>query len=224
MSRNRLYPSVRNSSWLVLRKRREIFRLWLSRLPARNLNVLDVGGRLQPYRELMEGRAQRYTSVDLLRTPLVDVIARGESLPFAQESFDLVLCTQVLEYLPEPHTVISEIHRVLRPGGSLILSVPAAHVRDADHECWSFHPAGIRNLLRTYSDVEVVPEGGSISGLCRTLNVCLEIFARYAAVRNLLAVTVFPVVNLFGLGLECLVRSPNDQFTVNFSAWARKQG
>lgn len=223
-SRDRLYPSVRNSSWLVLRERREIFRRWMDRLPAGDLAVLDVGGRLQPYRELLGSRVRSYTAVDIRHSPLVDVIAQGELLPFAPDSFDLVLCTQVLEYFAEPGRAIAEIHRVLRPGGTLILSVPAAHIRDADSECWSFHPAGIRNLLADYSDVEVIAEGGSIIGLFRTFNTCLNLFARYAAVRAVLATTVIPLMNLAGLALEGLMGSSNDQFSVNFSARARKPG
>lgn len=221
-TRKRLYPSVGNPSWLVLRKRREIFSQWVDRLPAGKLMVLDVGGRLQPYRELLDGRVRRYTSVDLRRTALVDVIASGEQLPFISESFDLAICTQVLEYVPEPQILISEIRRVLRRGGTLILSVPAAHPRDADEECWSFHPAGIRKLLAIYSDVEVVPEGGSITGFFRTVNACLNIFARYKAVRSLFTFTVFPFFNVLGLCIENLAGSSNDQFTVNYSALAIK--
>ncbi len=184
--------------------------------------VLDVGGRLQPYRELLGHRILRYTSVDLARTPLVDVIASGERLPFAPECFDLVICTQVLEYIPEPEKMLSEIYRVLQPGGTLILSAPTAQPRDADNECWAFHPAGIRKLLACYSDVEVVPEGGSITGLFRTINVCLNIFAKYAPVRFLFTITLFPFLNVTGLCLEHLVGSSNDQFVVNYSALARK--
>ena len=194
----------------------------MDRLPGTELTVLDVGGRLQPYRELLGPRAQRYTAVDIRRTPLVDVIATGEQLPFPQESFDLVICTQVLEYVPEPEKMLSEIHRVLRRGGTLILSVPAAQPRDAAEECWGFHPFGIRRLLAGFTDVQVVPEGGSIAGFFRTINACLNIFATYSPVRFLFTFTIFPFFNLVGFFFEKLAHSSNDQFTVNHSALARK--
>jgi len=184
--------------------------------------ILDVGGRLQPYRELLDDRIQRYISIDVRRTPLVDVIAAGEGIPFAADTFDLILCTQVLEYIPEPRIVIAEIYRVLRPGGSLILSAPAAQPRDADEERWRFHPAGLRELLAGYGDVEVLPEGSSITGFFRTVNACANIFARYPVVRLLLSWTLFPSMNVLGLCLEHLARSSNDQFTVNYSSRARK--
>jgi len=222
--RKRLYPSLTNPSWLVLRRRREIFQKWLARLNARELDVLDVGGRIQPYRPLLEGRLRRYVAVDLLRTPLVNIVAHGEQIPLASEQFDLVVCTQVLEYVAEPAAVIAEIHRVLKPGGWLWLSVPSVCPRDADHECWRFLPASLWHLLSEFGKVDVVPEGGSVLGFFRAINVCLNILARYPVVRSVFRYTVFPVVNLVGVLCDSLSRSSNDQFAANYSAFALKPG
>jgi SAM-dependent methyltransferase len=220
-SRARLYPSITNPNWLVLRKRREIFKHWLRDLRVSPLRVLDVGGRLQPYRKLLADDVC-YIAVDIRTTPLVDVVGRGEQLPFASGSFDLVLCTQVLQYVPEPSLILSEINRVLKPEGALMLSVPAAHVRDSEEECWRFLPAGLNKLLSSFTLIQVVPEGNTIIGFFRTVNVCLDIFARYAAARLIVRYTIVPLLNLAGLCLEHLARSENDQFAVNYSVMARK--
>jgi len=50
--------------------------------------------------------------------------ADGECLPFKNERFDLILCFETIEHLPDEAAAISEIARVLRPGGTLLLSVP----------------------------------------------------------------------------------------------------
>jgi SAM-dependent methyltransferase len=220
--RERLHPSPTNPSWLVLRRRREIFQKWIAALDGAQLEVLDVGGRIQPYRPLLEGRLRRYVAIDLRPTQLVNIVAGGERIPLAGERFDLVICTQVLEYVPDPAAAIAEMHRVLKPGGRLLLSVPSACPRDADHECWRFLPGGLRNLLKDFRDVEVVAEGGSITGLFRSINVCLSIFSRYAIVRWVLRHTLAPVVNLMGAFLETIAGSTNDQFAANYSVFAVK--
>ena len=220
--RERLYPSLTNPNWLVLRRRREIFQKWLARVDGRKLEVLDVGGRIQPYRPLLEGRLRRYLAVDMCRTPLVDVVARGEEIPLASAQFDLVICSQVLEYIPEPGAVIAEIYRVLKPGGCLLLSVPAVFPCDSGHECWRFLPASLLRLTSAFRESEVVPEGGSVVGFFRTINACLNIFVRYPKLRSLFQWTLCPLVNLSGELMTRVAGSDNDQFVANYSVWARK--
>ena len=222
--KQRLYPSLTNPNWLVLRRRREIFRRWLDRVPGGDLMVLDLGGRIQPYRPLVDERVRGYVALDLRRTPLVSVVARGEQIPFGSGWFDLVISTQVLEYVPEPAAVIAEIHRVLKPGGCLLLSVPSVCPTDAEDECWRFLPGALRHLLSKFESVEIVAEGGSVTGFFRSITACMNIFARFPAVRALFRYTVFPTVNILGLMAEKISRSRNDQFAANYSAYARKAG
>ena len=164
----------------------------------------------------------RYVAVDLRSTPLVNVVANAAELPLASEQFDLVFCTQMLEYVPDPSRVVAEIYRVLKPRGMLLLSVPSLAIRDSDEDRWRFWPAGVRQLLASFSQVEVVPEGGSIAGFFRTVNAGLDVLAKPRMARALLVHTIVPLLNLEGLGLERLARSRNDAFAVNYSALARK--
>jgi SAM-dependent methyltransferase len=222
-ARERLHPSLTNPSWLVLRKRREIFQRWLSMFVDQDLDILDVGGRIQPYRSLFGDRLRSYVALDLRRTtPLVDVVARGEQIPLMSEHFDLVICTQVLEYVLDPSALIAEVHRVLKPGGWLMLSVPSVFPRDSDGECWRFFPAALHHLLAAFTQIEVVPEGGSVTGFFRTVNACLNIVFRYPRIRTVYRHTVCPVLNLSGVMLERISRSTNDQFAANYSVRACK--
>jgi SAM-dependent methyltransferase len=221
-ARERLYPSLRNPSYLVLSQRRRNFERWLTALPGSNLRVLDVGGRVQPYRPLLAGRVQQYVAVDVAQSPLVTLRADAAGLPFPGNTFDLVFCTQVLEYVPEPGGAVREIHRVLKPGGIALFSFASFYPRAVDEEHWRFLPAGLRFVLRPFSGVSIIPEGSSISGFFRACAVCFSMFARYALPRRLVGLTIVPILNLSALSLEKIARTDNDQATGNYSVWAQK--
>jgi SAM-dependent methyltransferase len=225
LSHGILNPRLTNPNFLVLRERRRILAQWLEDLPKTGLTVLDVGGRLQPYRPLLANRLGSYTAVDPCFEGLLNVVAVGEALPFQSEVFDLVVCTQVLNYSPEPFRMIAEIHRVLRPGAALFLSVPAIFPRYADQR-WRFMPEGLEVLLSAFSSLKIEPEGWSIAGLFRLLNLfvdtaCLDRFKGSWRVSGLVSSVVFPMMNLAGQALDVLSRG-NTQFTTNYSCLALK--
>ena len=218
----RLRPSLTNPSWLVLRRRTAIFEKWLTRIDAQHLDVLDVGGRLQPYRPLLAARLSSYVALDIRKTPKVTIVGRGEQIPLPNDRFDLVLCTQVLEYIADPRQLIAEIHRVLRPGGHLFLSVPAVAPQDSDQDAWRFLPHSLQILLTGFSSVEIVAEGTSISGVFRTLCLATAFFTRPMFLRKPLRLTLVPLLNLTAAFLERSSATSNDSFAANFSACARK--
>jgi SAM-dependent methyltransferase len=53
------------------------------------------------------------------------VIATADALPFANESFDVVLCLETIEHLPNPRASAREMMRVLRTGGQVMITTPA---------------------------------------------------------------------------------------------------
>ena len=148
-------------------------------------------------------------------------MAAAERLPFADNSFDLVLCTQMIEYSPDPAVVMGEMHRVLRPHGTLLLSAPSIFPRDSEQDRWRLFPAALNQLLGAFSEVQIVPEGGSAAGLLRTLAVFVHMAARYRAVRFLMSCSLIPLLNL--LGATCDRFGATDgSFTVNYSVQATK--
>jgi SAM-dependent methyltransferase len=220
IAERRLRPALSDPNFLVLRSRRIIFERWFSQINDATM-VLDIGGRHQPYRPLLGNRVGRYVAIDLLQTPLVNVIADGQRLPFASETFDLVIATQVFDYLPDPRQGATEVLRVLKPGGVFCLSVAAFAPRFGEEEHWRFTPTGLRSILSGFEKIEIVPELSSVGGLLRASNLAFRSFAaKNRAALKVYEVTVCPAMNLLGLGLERLKLAPNDQFAPNFSVRA----
>jgi SAM-dependent methyltransferase len=222
IARQRLYPSLSNPNFLVLRSRRLIFEKWIANLRREPLKILDIGGRYQPYRPLFDELEHEYFACDLLSTDLTNVVATGEALPFAQEKFDLVICTQVFEYFSNPHIAAQEIFRVLKPGGSLLMSVAACAPRFVQEECWRYTPRGVRAVLSKFSAVTIMPETSSMGGLFRTANLAIHTLAHFSTLRKLLELSLCPSLNLAGLALEKLRLTSNDQFAANYSVLASK--
>ncbi len=109
----------------VVRKIRELS-------PTISGNYLDIGaGHGKLIRRLREefkvvARACDYTP-NLMRLPDVKVDVADlntEPLPYGDNEFDLVTCTEVIEHIEHYRRTIREIYRVLRPGGILVLSTP----------------------------------------------------------------------------------------------------
>ncbi len=122
-------------------------------------NVLDVGAQYCPYFPLFGHKCDSYTSMDLVDTPIVDIACNAESMPVEDCSYDLVLCTQVLEHCENPQRIVDECHRVLKPGGTLILTVPSVYpVHGYPADNWRFMPDGLGHLLRAFAAVEVLGE------------------------------------------------------------------
>ena len=222
VAQHRLRPSITNPNYLVLRRRAQLIAAWMEKIPGKDLRVLDIGGRYQPYRPLIQDRVKQYVALDVVATRLVNAVGKGEQLPFRANSFDLVIATSVFEYFPMPHVAAEQVYQVLKPGGVLLMSVAAVSPCFVQDEHWRFMRAGLRSILSPFSQVEIVPEVFSLGGFFRLINAGLNIFAKYGWIRRLLQVTVFPVVNIAGLGLEKLALSTNDQMAGNYCACARK--
>lgn len=228
MKRNsRLYPSLTSSSYLVLARRRELLRAQVKILREQNrrdLTIVDVGGHEKPYAAIFAGVASRHISIDLSHRD-TDVCAIGEAIPFPSDSVDLVLCTQVLEHVEWPPTIIGEIRRILKPGGTAFISVPAVFpLHGGPYDNWRFMAGGLKVLLRDFTSVRVIAEGGTLSGFFRTTNMYLDTFTGRSWGKPfnwLLAHTLYPVFNLLGWYLDPVVHA-GDTFAVNWLAIAVK--
>ncbi len=116
--------------------------------------LLDVGAGLAPFRRLCDALDLRVTRLDVeTRSAQVDILGDVQHMDrMADESFATVLCTQVIEHLPDPFGAVSEMARVLQPGGVLILSAPhLSLLHEEPDDYWRFTRFGLMQLLRSAS-------------------------------------------------------------------------
>lgn len=91
--------------------------------------VMDFGCGKKPYQSLFTN-AQEYIGVDYEgeghshKNEMIDVFYDGKKIPFADNSFDNIFCSEVLEHIFNPDEIIAELNRVLKPGGKILLTCP----------------------------------------------------------------------------------------------------
>jgi SAM-dependent methyltransferase len=106
--------------------------------------LLDLGCGSKPFRR----PGIDWVGFDVEGNPFADAVGSATSLPFADGSFDHVLSTQVLEHVDDPQRTLMECARVLRPGGTLILSAPQYwELHEQPHDYFRFTEYGLRVLL-----------------------------------------------------------------------------
>ncbi|MDH3591887.1 MAG: class I SAM-dependent methyltransferase [Planctomycetota bacterium] len=122
--------------------------------------LLDLGCATKPFRPLYARYARESVGIDVPISPharsAVDVFADGLALPFQDAAFDAVLCTEVMEHVPEPGRLLGEIRRVLRSGGVAFLTTPfMVPEHEAPHDFYRYTRYGLRYLAER-ADLEVV--------------------------------------------------------------------
>ena len=130
--------------------------------------LLDVGCGSKPFAPIFAGLVRRYWGSDLrasryLGAERPDAFATAEAQPFRSGTFDTVLGLSMLTYLPEPGRMIAEAHRVLKPGGILILEfTQMVPLHDEPHDYFRFTRFGAQHLLHEagFDVVEVTEVGG----------------------------------------------------------------
>jgi SAM-dependent methyltransferase len=172
----RLRPRLWDADWLVLRGlTREIDRL-AAIVTSPGLSVLDFGCGDKPYASLFVGRGARYAGADFGTGHEVAVDSDG-NLEAPDGSFDLVVSFQVLEHVRDLGTYFSEMRRVLRPEGRLILSTHGSwfyHPDPEDHRRWTRE--GLMSELRAHG-FEPVECRGVVGPLAYTTIVRLMMVA-----------------------------------------------
>jgi SAM-dependent methyltransferase len=153
----------------------DISELVAEHLPDQRRKVVDVGCGAQPYRSLLPGHVE-YVGIDIAEAGARfgyeapdTVYFDGVTWPTQAENADLLLCTEALEHVLDPAAFLAEAFRCLRPGGTLLATVPfAARWHFIPFDYWRFTPSGLERLLEAagFRDVNVWARGNALTVAC----------------------------------------------------------
>ncbi|MCM2322903.1 MAG: class I SAM-dependent methyltransferase [Oligoflexia bacterium] len=176
--------------------------------------ILDIGCGNMPFRHRVERRfpSAVYVGFDVAESARFGFTEKratpfdGLHLPVEAGSADSAICTEVLEHHPAPEALIAEIHRVLRPGGSLFATIPwSARVHFSPHDYGRYTPYQLKKLFVAFPQVRITPRGTDVASICAKVVVvflrCCQGGARLS-LRGLLGAVLLapcmPLVVLLG--------------------------
>ncbi len=175
--------------------------------------VLDVGCGIKPYRHLFKTR--EYVGIDIAGgghaddAKHTDVFYDGKTIPFEEQQFDALICTQVLEHTEDPEALLRECARVLKPHGQIFISMPFVY---PEHE----KPFDFRRFTRfehkklfeknNFSSIRIKQTTGFWGTFGQILVVYLfeGITFRAPILKGILSVLVFAPIQIIALALDGL--------------------
>ncbi len=132
-----------------------------------DLTILNIGSLSIDLRTLHP----HIWNLDIVHYPSVDVVADAHRLPFKDDSLDMILFKNVLEHIRDPARAMSEIHRVLKPGGVLYIKLPFLqpfHAVPDDYQRYTV--SGMAELMKGYEQLDfgiAVGPGSMLSWMLR---------------------------------------------------------
>ena len=131
-----------------VRKELEII---LNDFGGKKIEILDAGAGDCFAKRFFTGENYKYTAMDFsdgcaVDNPLkLDVFGDVQNIPFENNKFDLVLCLEVLEYASDPQKAVSELFRVLKKNGVLLVSMPL--MVGFHNDLYRFTPPALKLLI-----------------------------------------------------------------------------
>jgi SAM-dependent methyltransferase len=148
-----------------------------------HFRVLDVGCGEKPYYPYFAAHATGYVGTDVdPDNRAADLLGPVEDLPIDDDSFEVVLCTQVLEHSSDPDRAVRELWRVTAPGGRVLASTHGVQVyHPSPGDYWRWTHTGLELLFRRnggWESVTVEPAGGAATCLAAISGIYVDMLFR----------------------------------------------
>ena len=132
--------------------------------------ILDVGCGNSPFKHLLDNSRTQYYGLDIEdsfdfnyhRTDIT--YFNGNQIPFEDNYFDSILCTEVLEHVPNPLVLVNEMYRVLKSDGKIILTVPfSARYHYIPHDYYRYTPSSLMSIFSHFDNIKIEARGTDIT-------------------------------------------------------------
>lgn len=203
-------------------------------------SLLDVGSGEKPYKSLFEN-ITKYSGIDF-RDFSINKDFKGErpdyffepdyldslSLPFESESFDNAVAFQVIEHHRNPKKLVSELSRVVKPNGYILVTAPfLAGIHEEPNDYQRYTRYGLIELFKTIDcDILEIREQGSLfSTISMLLNEYISSFAAGSRFRYFLSCIIYPPLLVFqylSVLLDKVFKSR--RISMNYLVLVRKNG
>jgi SAM-dependent methyltransferase len=147
-----------------------IFKDVKKQLPAYKGNVLDIGCGQSPYKFLLNAAETTYFGIDIIEATSFgynnpDVTSfDGKNIPFENNKFDAVICTEVLEHVQEFQYLIDEIYRTSKNNAAIIVTIPwSARYHYIPYDYFRYTPTSLKAMFAKFSSVKIIPRGTDFS-------------------------------------------------------------
>jgi len=184
--------------------------------------VLDVGCGEKPYESLFKTKEYiglEYNNTENRAAKKADIFYDGKTFPFKSSRFDSVVCNQVLEHVFESDDFLHEIHRILKPNGKLLLTVPFIwdeHEQPVDFARYSSF--GLKNLLER-NGFKVIIQRKSVSNFAvifQLINSYLfKKVSNIPLLKHFCIVFIMSIFNILGVISSVILPKNNDLYLDN---------
>ena len=141
-------------------------------------SILDVGCGASPYKFLFNPDKTQYMGIDIVDADKFDyrnssiVAFNGKEIPFSDASYDAVLCTEVLEHVQNYQALVDEMHRVMKPGSILMVTVPwSARYHYIPFDFFRYTPSTLQEMFKNFKNVKIISRGTDITSVIAKIMV-----------------------------------------------------
>jgi len=172
-------PRIHKGAYFVIKHLQKFIESSINQYVKAGSTIADVGCGEQPMRPLIKEKGGQYIGIDVSQNSQnnVDIVCSATSIELADNSVDNILCTEVIEHIPDIDKVFSELTRILRSDGYIILTCPFLYfLHEEPHDFNRPTPHLIQHMADKYSlrVVKLEKTGNEIEVICTVFDSILS--------------------------------------------------